>query len=479
VLRAIRRKNTTAGVSFTAAYPADDADDEPADDMLVQETLETFKAIRLIQQYNGASGCNRYIISQCSSAVNVLEILELFLLCGWKEEDINTDIIPLFETIEDLKNAASVMNDLYQHEGYKKHLLRRGKKQTIMLGFSDGTKDGGYLMANWSIYKAKEELTKVSKENGIDVVFFDGRGGPPARGGGKTHKFYASMGKNISNKEIQLTIQGQTVSSNFGIIDAARFNIEQLIHAGISNDLFSEKKTTLNQQEETLLQQLSDFSYEAYNGLKNHPYFLEYLSHASPLRFYSETNIGSRPAKRSQASGLSLKNLRAIPFVGSWSQLKQNVTGYYGVGTALHKMDEQGKLPALKKLYKESLFFKTLLDNCEMAMMKSFFPLTAFLSSHKKYGEIWQMVYGEYELTKQYIMRLSEKQELMTDYPVDQLSIQMRERIVLPLVTIQQYAITRVREMEEALIQPAVKNVYEKLVMRCSFGIINAGRNSA
>src|SRR5690606_2940127 len=119
------------------------------------------------------------------------------------------------------------------------HVRRRRSKQTIMLGFSDGTKDGGYLMANWSIYKAKEQLTAVSREFGVDVAFFDGRGGPPARGGGKTHKFYASMGKNISNEEIQLTIQGQTVSSNFGTIDSAQFNIEQLIHAGIFNSLFS------------------------------------------------------------------------------------------------------------------------------------------------------------------------------------------------------------------------------------------------
>ena len=122
-----------------------------------------------------------------------------------------------------------------------------------MLGFSDGTKDGGYLMANWSIYKAKEELTEISKEYGIDVVFFDGRGGPPARGGGKTNKFYASMGKNIANKEIQLTIQGQTVSSNFGTVDSAQYNIEQLLNAGISNDLFSKKELTLNCDEEQLI----------------------------------------------------------------------------------------------------------------------------------------------------------------------------------------------------------------------------------
>ena len=122
-----------------------------------------------------------------------------------------------------------------------------------MLGFSDGTKDGGYLMGNWSIYKAKEHLTRVSKECNIDIVFFDGRGGPPARGGGKTHKFYASMGKNISNKEIQLTIQGQTVSSSFGTVESAQFNIEQLLHAGISNELFNNRHVTLAEEDEKLL----------------------------------------------------------------------------------------------------------------------------------------------------------------------------------------------------------------------------------
>ena len=117
-----------------------------------------------------------------------------------------------------------------------------------MLGFSDGTKDGGYLMANWSIYKAKEELTAISREYDIEVIFFDGRGGPPSRGGGKTHKFYASMGQNISNEEIQLTIQGQTVSSNFGTIDSAQYNIEQLLNAGITNDLFSHMKLLLRKK---------------------------------------------------------------------------------------------------------------------------------------------------------------------------------------------------------------------------------------
>lgn len=455
------------------------ADPEILKDPIHRDTLKSVGSVKTIQQFNGSEGCNRYVISQCNSALNAMEVYGLFLLGGWKQDEMNIDIVPLFETIDDLHAAAEIMETLYTNPVYQQHLARRKNRQTIMLGFSDGTKDGGYLMANWGIYKAKEQLTAISRKYEIEVVFFDGRGGPPSRGGGKTHKFYASMGQNISNEEIQLTIQGQTVSSNFGTIDSAQFNMEQLLNAGITNDLFSHLESTFTKEEDSLLQELSEFSYNSYKGLKDHPYLADYLLQASPLRFYSETNIGSRPAKRGAASGLTLKDLRAIPFAGSWSQLKQNVTGFYGVGSALKKIEEQGRFDAVKQLYKNSLFFKTLLDNCEMAMLKSYFPLTSYLSKHKQFGEIWQMIFDEYELTRQYITKLSGHTELMADYPVDQLSIQMRERIVLPLLTIQQYALTKIREMEEQLVTAPIKETYEKLVMRCSFGIINAGRNSA
>jgi phosphoenolpyruvate carboxylase len=455
------------------------ADPGLLDEPLHRDTIASINCIKTIQQYNGPDGCNRYVISHCNSALNAMEVFGLFLLSGWKAEEMNIDIVPLFETIDDLNAAAEVMRTLYTNTTYKEHLARRKNRQTIMLGFSDGTKDGGYMMANWGIYKAKEQLTAISREHDVEVVFFDGRGGPPSRGGGKTHKFYASMGQNISNEEIQLTIQGQTVSSNFGTIDSAQYNMEQLLNAGITNDLFSPLTSTFTAEEDKLLQELSELSYESYKGLRDHPYLADYLLQASPLRFYSETNIGSRPAKRGTSSGLTLKDLRAIPFAGSWSQLKQNVTGFYGVGSAMKKIEEQGKFNDVKDLYKKSLFFKTLLDNCEMAMLKSYFPLTSYLNKHKQFGEIWQMIFDEYELTRQYVARLSGHTELMADYPVDQMSIQMRERIVLPLLTIQQYALTKIREMEEQLVTAPIKETYEKLAMRCSFGIINAGRNSA
>ena len=452
----------------------------PADAVFIEkDTLETIQAIKRIQERNGKPGCDRYIISQCNSAVDILEVFGLFVAAGFRRDAIAVDIIPLFETIGDLRNAAQVMQELYSFPLYREHVKRRGNKQTVMLGFSDGTKDGGYLMANYSIFKAKKELTAISAKYGVEVVFFDGRGGPPARGGGKTHKFYASMGSDIANKEIELTVQGQTVSSNFGTIDAAQFNIEQLIHAGLGSELFGNGSSTFNAQEEELLHELAEESLKAYEALKNHPSFMEYLTHVSPLRFYAATNIGSRPAKRGAQGKLTLSDLRAIPFVGAWSQLKQNVTGYYGVGTALKALETKGRMPELRALYQRSAFFRTLMDNCEMAMKKCFFPLTAYLRDDAVYGELWRNIQEEYALSRRYVLMLSGKTDLMENYPIDQLSIQMREKIVLPLLTIQQFAISRVREIEEKNLPDGLRKSYEKLVMRCSFGIINAGRNSA
>ncbi len=451
-------------------------DIENISDQIATDTLKTIAAVKHIQQQNGREGCERYIISQCQSAAHVIEVFGLFLLGGWEKGDLTVDIVPLFETVDDLHRAPGVMRELYELTAYRDHLKLRNNRQTIMLGFSDGTKDGGYLMANWSIYKAKDELTKLSREFGINVIFFDGRGGPPARGGGKTHKFYSSMGHNIADEAIQLTIQGQTVSSNFGTVAAARYNIEQLLHAGVYNDLFAPKEATFTSREENLIERLARHSFVAYMELKNHPNFLDYLSAVSPLRFYAETNIGSRPSKRGGGK-LTLKDLRAIPFVGAWSQIKQNVPGFYGVGSALQKMDAD--IDEIAEMYHTNGFFKALIDNSEMAMQKTYFPLTAFLADHPVYGEIWRKIHNEFELSREYLTRISGTKELMSDLPIEQQSVRTRERIVLPLVAIQQYAITKIRESEERGEDAEKRSVYEKLVIRCSFGIINAGRNSA
>src|SRR5690606_24773669 len=201
-------------------------------DPLVIDTFEVIRYIKKMQLAGGELAAHRFIISNCQQASDILQLIELFLASGWKIDELPIDFVPLFETVDDLVRAAGVMRTLYNHPVYQKHLKSR-KGQTIMLGFSDSTKDGGYLMANWSIYKAKIELTAVSREHEVDLTFFDGRGGPPARGGGKTQAFYASMGEEVDNNHIQLTIQGQTISSLYGSIDIAHYNIEQLLQAGL------------------------------------------------------------------------------------------------------------------------------------------------------------------------------------------------------------------------------------------------------
>ncbi|WP_264530025.1 phosphoenolpyruvate carboxylase [Flavobacterium sp. N502540] len=445
---------------------------------ITRSTLESVQTIKTIQQANGESGANRYIISNNESALNVMETFAMIRLNNW--ENPTVDIIPLFESVDDLQNAHQIMEQLYTNSEYSKHLEARGNKQTIMLGFSDGTKDGGYLMANWSIYQAKISLTEISRKYGIQAIFFDGRGGPPARGGGKTHKFYASLGPKIENNEIQITIQGQTISSNFGTLDSCRYNIENLLSAGVTNQVFSKEKNELSIEETEILTQLADLGYEKYLSFKNHPKFIPYLEKMSTLKYYSKTNIGSRPSKRSKSESLDFADLRAIPFVGSWSQLKQNVPGFFGVGSALKYFEESGQWDKVQNLYHDSLFFKTLLENSMMSLAKSFLPLTAYMKNDPEFGEFWQIIYDEFSETKRLLLKIAGHKTLMENYPDGIASIQIRERIVLPLLTIQQYALLRINELnKESVVDEDLVKVYEKIVTRSLFGNTNASRNSA
>jgi phosphoenolpyruvate carboxylase len=445
---------------------------------MTNSTLGSIQAMKTIQHNNGEFGSNRYIISNNESALNVMETFALFKLSDWGTPTV--DIIPLFESVDDLQNAHEIMEKLYTNPAYAAHLKIRNNKQTIMLGFSDGTKDGGYLMANWSIYKAKEALTEISRKYGIKAIFFDGRGGPPARGGGKTHKFYASLGPNIENNEIQVTVQGQTISSNFGTLDSCRYNLENLLSAGVTNQVFAKGRNELTSDEKEILDILAEKGYEKYLNFKNHPKFIPYLEKMSTLKYYAKTNIGSRPSKRSKSEALDFADLRAIPFVGSWSQLKQNVPGFFGVGTALKHFEETNQWDKVQDLYNGSLFFKTLLENSMMSLAKSFFPLTAYMSKDPEYGDFWKIIYNEFLETKRLLLKIAGHKELMENYPDGKASIDIRERIVLPLLTIQQYGLTRINELlKEKNPDEKLIKVYEKIVTRSLFGNTNASRNSA
>ncbi len=449
-----------------------DFDEERDDPMGV---IGSLRVARNVQRLNGERGMHRYIISNTRSASNVLEVLAFAAAAGWDPLDCALDIVPLFETIDDLRNADDIMRTLYGSPLYRSHLERRGNAQTIMLGFSDGTKDGGYIAANWNIYRTKARLTALAREHGIEVTFFDGRGGPPGRGGGNTHRFYRSLGPDVAGDRLHITVQGQTISSKYGTVAAATHNIGQIASAGILNELFPDDTRRLNAGEIEMIDRLASDSLKAYRSLRDNDAFIPFLERVSPLHYYGRTNIGSRPTRRDNGS-FSLGSLRAIPFVGAWSQLKMNVPGYYGVGTALARAVERGEEDALRDLYRESLFFRTLLDNSMQSLSKTAFELTSYLRADPTFGGFWRTIDSEAQLSRDMLLLMSGQHHLLENEPNTRQSIRLREELIVPVAVIQQYALLRLR-WNGALDDPAVRTL-EHLVVKSMAASVNASRNA-
>ncbi|MBL7774702.1 MAG: phosphoenolpyruvate carboxylase, partial [Saprospiraceae bacterium] len=319
-------------------------------------------------------------------------------------------------------------------------------------------------------------LTRVSRQYGVSVVFFDGRGGPPGRGGGNNANYYAAQGADIENREIQVTIQGQTVSSTYGMEASARFNIERLLTSGIENHLFGTHAHELSDADRDLLDRLAEAAYQAYLKLKNDPLFVPYLEEITPLKWYGKTNIASRPTKRGGDTQLKFEDLRAIPFVGAWAQMKQNVPGYHGFGAALLQLKQEGRWEELRDLYRRSMFFRTLVENSMQALSKSNFGVTKYLAEHPRFGGFWKNLEEEYLQATETLLALSDQQALLEQNPASRASIQLRETIVQPLIAIQQYAL---QQLQAGQLSEEIEQACHKLVLRAMFGIINAARNAA
>ena len=445
-----------------------------------RETILSLQAALRMQRLIGERGMHRYIISNTRNAANVLEVWLLAQCAGWSHSSLTLDIVPLFETVDDLHHAEAVMESLYSLPVYRRHLEARGSVQTIMVGFSDGTKDGGYATANWEIYRAKERLSEVSRRYGIKAIFFDGRGGPPARGGGNTHRFYRSLGSRVESRQIHITVQGQTISSKYGTADQARHNLEQLYSSGMSNNLFPRQNYELTDEDIAIIDELSRVSNEAYLALKRHPLLTRYLTVMTPLLYYGHANISSRPTSRNQSSELKLEDLRAIPFVGAWSQIKQNVPGYYGLGSGIRELVARGKKDELIRLYRKSLFFRTLVENASQSLSKTNFSLTNHMKDDAEFGELWSMIRREARLTVDGILQISGGEDLLQGDRVTRESIALREQMVLPTQVIQQYALAMIRTLgQEGDDSPTGHvSVLQKMVIKSLAASINASRNA-
>ena len=236
---------------------------------------------------------------------------------------------------------------------------------------------------------------------------------------------------------------------------------------------FTPTRNSISPESRKLIGRMADLSFEKYTALKNHKMFIPYLENRSTLKYYGQTNIGSRPDRRGNRNKADLGNLRAIPFVGSWSQLKQNVPGYFGIGTALEILVGEGRVENLRKLFREVPFFKALILNSMMSLSKCYFALTSYIGREKAYREIWQLLFEEYERSKRMTLLISGYHDLMEEDPVTKNSIAIREQLVLPLLTIQQYALQKIGNRSPRA------ETYKKIVRRSLYGNINASRNSA
>src|SRR5690606_7235269 len=230
--------------------------------------------------------------------------------------------------------------------------------------------------------------------------------------------------------------------------EAARYNVEQLFTAGLEDKLFPPDDPDLAPEDIRLLDRLSEHSREAYKRFREDPLFLPYLEEMTPLSYYNMLNIASRPTRR-KSSSLRFEVLRAIPFVGAWSQMKQNIPGFYGVGAGLSKLIARGGRRRLEELYHSSLFFRTMVENAMMSLSKSYFPLTRYLEKDRKYGRFWRRIYKEATDSKSLLKEITGQNKLLETNMAVRESIHMRERIILPLLVIQQYAMGMVRAVRK------------------------------
>jgi phosphoenolpyruvate carboxylase len=310
-------------------------------------------------------------------------------------------------------------------------------------------------------------------------VFFDGRGGPPARGGGNTHSFYRSRDHRVEQYQQQLTIQGQTISTNFGSPELARYHVEQLFTANLENLLWPSAREDPPIEHQPLLDELAAVALTTYRDLREDPCFIDFLMERSPLPLFEWLTVGSRPIARRHTERIDLEELRAIPFVATWSVLKLQVPGYYGVGTALTRALDAGRGDELRRLYRESSFFRALLDSAAMSLTKSRVDLHAHLEGDSRFGALVRRIREETERSCGAIVRITQRGQLRMNDPVNRRSVEAREAIMLPLLVIVQAAYVRYRELQRTGGGTEEFEQLRKLALKGIAAIINATRNAA
>ena len=394
---------------------------EPKSELL-QKELEIFKTARQLKDALGEEVIKQNIISHSTSVSDLLELAIMLKEVGLIDENgTRVQIVPLFETIEDLDNSCETMEKYLSLPIAQKWIASKNNYQEIMLGYSDSNKDGGYLSSCWTLYKAQQQLTAIGDKFGVKITFFHGRGGTVGRGGGPTYEAITSQPLRSINDRIRLTEQGEVIGNKYGNKDAAYYNLEMLVSAAINRMVTHKKSDThTSNKYERIMDQVVERSYQIYRDLVfGDERFYDYFFESSPIKAISSFNIGSRPAARKTITEIG--GLRAIPWVFSWSQSRVMFPGWYGVGSSFKEFidqDPENNLAFLQLMYKRWPFFKSLLSNVDMVLSKSNMNIAfeyAQLCEDQNVRDIFNIILDEWQLTKNVILEIEGHDELLAE----------------------------------------------------------------
>lgn len=446
---------------------------------LLQKELEIFQTARELKDKLGDAVIKQTIISHATSVSDLLELAVMHKEVGLIDKEFaRVQIVPLFETIEDLDNSYDTMKKYLSLPIAQKWIASNNNYQEIMLGYSDSNKDGGYLSSCWTLYKAQQQLTAIGDEFGVKITFFHGRGGTVGRGGGPTYEAITSQPLRSINDRIRLTEQGEVIGNKYGNKDAAYYNLEMLVSATI-NRMITKKKsdTSTSNRYEHIMDQVVERSYQIYRDLVfGNEHFYDYFFESSPIKAISSFNIGSRPAARKTITEIG--GLRAIPWVFSWSQSRVMFPGWYGVGSSFKEFIDENpeeNLAFLRKMYKNWPFFQSLLSNVDMVLSKSNMNIAfeyAQLCEDKEVQEIYYTILDEWQLTKNVILAIEDYDDLLEENPYLRDSLEYRMRYFNILNYIQLELIKRQRRGE---LSPDEERLIHITINGIATGLRNSG----
>jgi phosphoenolpyruvate carboxylase len=430
---------------------------------VTQETAESWELFCLIaraRQVYGFDLIGPFIISMTQKAADVLAVL---LLARWTGCDRGMQIVPLFETIQDLQAAPHILADLFSLPVYQEHLASCDNEQMVMIGYSDSNKDGGYLAANWALYQAQEDIAHTCRQNGVKLTLFHGRGGTVARGGGPANRAIRAQPPGTIAGRFRMTEQGEIISARYANPYIAHRHLEQIVNAVLlasapldhgprrGRPCACPPDAGIHPEWQAAMHDMAAAALTTYRQLVyDTPGFIDFWKSATPLDEIRRLRIGSRPAAR-QSDIQDIRSIRAIPWVFSWMQSRFNLPGWFGLGSGLSSLRPQ--LHVQQEMYAGWPFFRALLDNAEMSLLKADMEIasqyTSLAPDQALAERILSIIATEYELTKGSILAISGHTELMESETVIQHSVQLRNPYIDPLNFIQVEMLRRLRALPD------------------------------